>query len=209
MLIVGDGPAAAALRARADGVNDRLGREVVKFTGSLADPREAYAAADLVVGMGSSSLRAMAMGKPVIAQGERGFSKVFEEPARDYFLHHGFWGVGDGQPNAGRLAAQARPLLGDESRLRELAAYGQATVRERFSLERGTRVQLEVYEAVAAAGVTRRWGEAAGAAGRAVKLELDNHDPRRKRARAGAEAALLAAAGAGTGAARPELAPIA
>jgi L-malate glycosyltransferase len=194
LLLVGDGPAGASLRARAEHVNRRWGREVVKFTGALNDPRPAYAAADLVLGMGSSSLRAMAMEKPVVVQGERGFSKVFEPSAYGYFAHNGFWGLGSGGPDAARLIGQMRELLIDAARREELARYGRAIVAERFSLERGNRFQLGVYEVVASARRRRKWGEAAIAAGRALRLELDNHDPRTKRARGASEAARLAAA---------------
>lgn len=194
LLIVGDGPANLALRARAEHVNSLWGREVVRFTGALADPRKAYAAADLVLGMGSSSLRAMAIGKPVIVQGERGFSQVFEPAGYDHFLHQGFWGIGDGLPNAHRLADQMRGLLTDGERRAELASYGRATVAERFSLERGIRLQLDIYDTVAANRARRRWSDAAVAAGRALGLELHNHDPRQKRARSAAEAARLSAA---------------
>jgi L-malate glycosyltransferase len=193
LLLAGDGPAAPALRARAEAVNRRHGREVVRFAGALADPRPAYAAADLVLGMGGSALRAMATAKPVIVQGEAGFSKVFEPAASAYFLRHGFWGVGDGRPNAHRLAEQMRELLADEERRLQLARYGRETVVERFSLERAARLQLDIYDKVLTAGAGRRWGEAAAAAGRALRLELDNHDPRRKRALASFEAARLAA----------------
>ena len=39
------------------------GRTVISFAGMLVDPRAAYSAADIVVGMGSSALRAMAFAK--------------------------------------------------------------------------------------------------------------------------------------------------
>jgi L-malate glycosyltransferase len=194
LLVVGEGPAGAALRARAEHVNRALGREAVKFAGALADPRPAYAAADVVLGMGGSSLRAMATGKPVIVQGERGFSRVFEPAARDYFLHHGLWGVGDGSPNAGRLAEQIGGLLTDTERRTELARYSRETVTDRFSLERAALIQLSIYDAVRHERPRRDWREAAGTAGRALRLEIDNHDPRRKRAQSAAEAARLAAA---------------
>lgn len=206
LLVVGNGPAGAALRACAARVNRRWQRDVIRFTGGLADPREAYAAADLVLGMGSSSLRAMAMAKPVIVQGERGFAKVFEPSGRDYFLRHGFWGIGDAQPDPGLLASQIRTLLGDGARRAELASYCRATVSERFSIERAARLQLDAYEAVVAAGVDRRWGEAARAAARALRLEVGNHDPRRKRAERAAETARLAAAEARAGAGRAAVA---
>ncbi len=195
LLIVGDGPAAASLRARAEQVNRRWQREVVKFAGARLDPRPAYAAADLVVGMGSSALRAMAIAKPVVVQGEAGFSRVFEPASYDYFLREGFWGVGEGLANAPRLAEQMRDLLTDAERRERLASYGRATVVERFSLQRAIGLQLDAYERVVAAGVERRWSDAASAASRALGLEIRNHDPRQKRARSAAETARLAGAG--------------
>ena len=194
LLTVGDGPASDALRARAERVNSRHGRAVVRFAGALADPRPAYAAADLVLGMGGSSLRAMAAAKPVIVQGEGGFSKPFAPAGRDYFLRHGFWGVGDGSDNARRLAGQVRELLADRELRLALGRYGRETVVERFSLQRATRLQLGIYETILAARTAGRLREAAAAAGRALRLELDNHDPRRKRALAASEAGRLAAA---------------
>ncbi len=208
LLIAGDGPAGPALRARAEQVNQRLGRDAVKFAGALADPRAAYAAADLVIGMGSSSLRAMAIGKPVIVQGERGFSRTFEPAGYDYFLRHGFWGLGDGTPNTERLAEQMASLLSDAERRAELGSYGLSTVAERFSLERGTRFQLGIYEVVATRRPSRPWGEAGRVAGRAARLEIDNHRPKTKRARAGSEAEQLAAAEAPRAAVQPTPAPV-
>lgn len=194
LLIAGDGPAAGALRQRAERVNGRLGREAIRFAGALADPRPAYAAADLVLGMGGSSLRAMAAGKPVIVQGERGFSLPLEPDSREYFLQHGFWGIGEGGDNAPRLAAQVRELLGDETRRAELGAYGRQLVEARFSLRRARELQQTIYDDVRATGPQPAWREAAVAAGRALRLEIENHDPRRKRSRSATEAARLATA---------------
>jgi glycosyltransferase involved in cell wall biosynthesis len=207
LLVVGDGPAAASLRERAACVNERLGREAIRFAGALADPRPAYAAADLVLGMGGSSLRAMAIGKPVIVQGEAGFSRVFEPEGRHYFLRHGFWGVGDGGPNAVRLAGQIRALLEDPQRRADLGAFSRRTVARRFSLERATRIQLGIYDTTLEEAPGHSWSEAATAAARALRLEIDNHDPRRKRRLGAAEAARLAAAQSpGASTARPGVA---
>lgn len=194
LLVVGDGPAGAALRARAEQVNGSLGRDAIRFAGALADPRPAYAAADLVLGMGGSSLRAMAIGKPVIVQGERGFSRVFAPDDRDYFLRHGLWGIGDDRPNAQQLANQIRGLLTNEKRRTELGRYSRETVATRFSLERAARVQMGIYNTVLDERPRPRWSEAATVAARALRLELDNHDPRRKRALSASEAARLDAA---------------
>ena len=41
------------------------------LAGEMLDPRPAYAAADVVLGMGGSALRGMAFGKPLVVQGVR------------------------------------------------------------------------------------------------------------------------------------------
>ncbi len=194
LVIVGGGPAEHALATRADAVNRRWGRAVIRFSGPLSDPRAAYAAADVVLGMGSSALRAMSIGKPVVVQGERGFSLPLEPTTCAHVLHHGFWGMGDGRPAGARLADQLRPLLADPALRADLGAWGRRLVEERFSLERAVGLQLGIYEQVLALGRTPSPADAAIAAGRALQIELDNHDPRRKRARQRAEHALLAAA---------------
>ena len=71
-VIVGDGTSRAELERLARETNVELGREAVLLTGALIDPRPAYAAADIVVGMGGSALRGMAFGKPVVVVGEQG-----------------------------------------------------------------------------------------------------------------------------------------
>ena len=158
LAIVGDGPAAAALRERAAAVNARWGREVVSFTGPMQDPRAAYAAADLVLGMGSSALRALSIGRPVVVQGEEGFSKVFEPATVPYFLRHGMWGRAEAGWTVQRLAEQIDDLLVDPARRAELGAFGRRTVEERFSLSRARRGQLEIYSEVRRSRAPRELG---------------------------------------------------
>jgi glycosyltransferase involved in cell wall biosynthesis len=196
LVLVGDGDARPQLEARALEVNRRLGRPVVALTGSLTDPRPAYAAADVTVGMGSSALRAAAIGKPVVVQGEQGFSLPLEPATVDTFLWQGFWGTGDGPGGGDRLATQLEPLVADIDRRRRLGAYGRRLVTERFSLARATDLLVEEYTAAIAASADRRrpWREAVTMAGRAMALEIEQHRPSVKRARAAEEAAKLDAA---------------
>jgi L-malate glycosyltransferase len=194
LVIVGGGPAEAALHGRAAEVNRRWGREVVSFAGAMSDPRAAYAAADVVVGMGSSALRALSIGRPVVVQGEEGFSKPFEPETLAYFLRHGLWGRAEDDWTVQRLAEQIHALLADSRRRAELGAFGRRTVEERFSLGRAVARQLEIYDEVLARGRRMSSADAATTARRAVRLELENHDPRRKRARRRTEQSLLAAA---------------
>jgi glycosyltransferase involved in cell wall biosynthesis len=194
LLLVGGGPAHGPLRARADAVNARWGREIVGFTGSLADPRPAYAAADVVVGMGSSALRAMAIGRPLVVQGERGFSKTFAPEALPYFLWRGFWGIGDDPPTAALLAGQLDALLRDAALRERLGAYGRRTVEDRFSLDYFAGHLLAIYDEIAGTGRRVRPADLVLPAVRALGMEAENHNPRRKRERHAREATLLAAA---------------
>jgi glycosyltransferase involved in cell wall biosynthesis len=195
LVLVGGGEAEPFLRARARSVNAGAGRDVVRFAGELADPRTAYAAADVVVGMGSSALRAMSMGRPVIVQGERGFSEIFGPETLGHFLLNGFWGTGDGQANAELLARQLRSLLADPAWRAELGAFGRSVVQHRFSLERAVARQLEIYAQVHELGRAIRPTAVAVAAGRALRLEVENHNPRRRRLENQVEASLPATTG--------------
>lgn len=197
LLLVGGGLALDALRERAATVNRRRGREVVGLPGFAADPRAAYAAADLVVGMGSSALRALAIGRPLVVQGERGFSELFEPATLDLFLRQGFHGLGDGAPGADRLAGQIGGLLADPRRRAELGRFGRQVVAERFSLARAVAVLLEIYGELLAREARRDLPDLLRAAARALWLEFENHDPRRKRRQRSFEERLFGAARGG------------
>ena len=108
LLLVGDGMLRPELQQLADAANAELGRAAVALTGVLLDPRPAYAAADLVVGMGGSALRAMAFGKPVVVVGEHGFSVPFNPQTAESLYYKGFGGVGDGFMKAGRARDSVR-----------------------------------------------------------------------------------------------------
>ncbi|MEU5878049.1 glycosyltransferase family 4 protein [Spirillospora sp. NPDC047279] len=149
LVIVGDGPCRAQVESRATEVNARLGRRAVILTGELDDPRPAYAAASIALGMGGSALRALAFARPLIVQGEHGFFELLTPETAEIFLDQGWYGVGG--PGATKLAAVLRDLATDEVRRKELGDYGRRLVTDRFSLERAARVQVEIYTAALAA----------------------------------------------------------
>lgn len=154
LLIVGDGPARTEVEAAAEAANRTSGRPVVRMVGALADPRGAYDAADVVIGMGGSALRALAFAKPLVVQGERGFFEVLDPRTAPVFLEQGWYGVGGLDPATpgGRAAAADRlidvvaPLLADGQARTRLGAYGRRLLEERFSLTAAAVVQEAVYE---------------------------------------------------------------
>ena len=133
-VIVGSGEAQNELEEKASEVNEMLGREAVVFAGELSDPRSAYEAADIVVGMGGSALRGAAFGKPVVVVGENGFSNGLEPSTGDWFFYHGMFGHGDGDPGNEQLSGHLRKLAMSREVRESVGAYAQRFVTERFSL---------------------------------------------------------------------------
>ncbi|HSV66369.1 MAG TPA: glycosyltransferase family 4 protein [Mycobacteriales bacterium] len=150
LAIVGDGPSRPVLAERAR----EVGGGATVLTGQLADPRPAYAAADVMLGMGGSALRGMAFGTPLVVQGERGFWELLTPGSAARFLAQGWYGVGSGGDGAATLAGILRGLLADPGERDRLGRYARELVVDRFSLEHAAGVQEAVY--AAATGGQRR-----------------------------------------------------
>ena len=134
-VIVGSGEARKELETEAARVNEMLGRKAVVFAGELSDPRGAYEAADIVVGMGGSALRGAAFRKPVIVVGENGFSNPLDPETGDRFYYNGIFGHGNGDPGNEQLGGHLRKLAMSREAREYGGAYGHQFVTERFSLE--------------------------------------------------------------------------
>jgi len=158
------------------------GRRAVVLTGELADPRPAYAAADVMLGMGGSALRGLAFGAPLVVQGERGFWRLLTPESAPTFLDQGWYGVGsdvDSVAGVDRLAGILTDLLADPGARERLAGYGRRLVVERFSLDRAAAVQEDVYAAVLA-GVPVRGRAAVTADAARSAAGVTRHQLRRK-----------------------------
>lgn len=134
-VIVGDGAARPEIERQAKAANTALGRQAVILTGALADPRPAYAAADIVLGMGGSALRGMAFGKPVIVTGEKGFARPFCPQSAETFETTGFYGVGRDDGETYHLENMIRGLARDSLLRGAIGAFGQDYVNRNHALE--------------------------------------------------------------------------
>jgi glycosyltransferase involved in cell wall biosynthesis len=149
LVIVGGGPMHDELAARAMEVNACNGRRVIVLAGEMMDPRTAYAAADIVVGMGGSALRGLAFGKPLIVVGEEGFSELLTPSSLSTFLRQGWYGKGPGSMGAGMAGmVGALQRLLDKPELRtELGSSSRRLVVERFSIQHAAELQEKEYVA--------------------------------------------------------------
>ncbi|MCI3270493.1 glycosyltransferase [Streptomyces cylindrosporus] len=137
LALVGDGPARAPLEQRAPAT--------VRFAGDVADPRDWYLAADLVVlpsrweGMALAPLEAMACSCPVI---------VSDVPGARESLPPGYAPTGLVPPGDTRALADAvAALLADREGCRSLGKLARAHVCEQHGVQRVVERMDAVYEA--------------------------------------------------------------
>lgn len=156
LVVTGHGPSADEFRALAEKVNAALGRRAVIMTGPLTDPRPAYAACDIALGMGGSALRALAFGKPLIVIGRQGFVKPFRPSTAEDFLFHGFSGCGSGDLDPRPLAAHLRGLVDRPDVRSELGAFGRQLILDQFSLKVASAKLEAVYTKAAVQTYPRR-----------------------------------------------------
>jgi glycosyltransferase involved in cell wall biosynthesis len=162
LVIVGDGPARPEVARAADLANAQGGHRIVHLLGEWREPRPAYAAADVVIGMGGSAIRSLAFGKALIVQGERGFWQTATPETVATYLEQGWFGLG--RPGDGRVQGAVRFMaevasLGQDRRRRELGRWGRALAVERFSLEAAGRRQERLYQRVLASRPRARQAE--------------------------------------------------
>jgi glycosyltransferase involved in cell wall biosynthesis len=143
LVLVGDGRSRTEIAERAAKANAQAGRTVVRLTGEVADPRPAYAAADVVVGQGGSALRGMAFGKPLVVVGEQGFSSLLTPESSPLFLRQGWYGLG-GDGVAGLRSCLERLVESPEQRA-TLGGFARQLVVDRFALTRAARIQEDEY----------------------------------------------------------------
>jgi glycosyltransferase involved in cell wall biosynthesis len=155
LVIVGDGPLRGELESLADQANREAGRTAVSLVGAMLDPREAYAAADAVVGMGGSALRGMAFAKPVVIVGAGGFAELFSEQNAARFHYQGFYGE-DWATSDDRLHRRALLQLVSRDISEQLGQFSRQFVREHFALDRVGTVLVRLLAERVSAG-TKRW----------------------------------------------------
>lgn len=174
LLVVGDGPARDRVAEGAEAANRRAERRVVVLAGELRDPRPAYAAADVCIGMGGSALRALAFAKPLVVQGESGFFLPLSEETADVFSWQGWYGTGaDPELGVAALREALVPLLRDPALRERRAALGRRLV-ERCSVEAAAQQQLRIYEEalVSAPGAVRHAADSGRAAAQLVRYKV-------------------------------------
>ena len=136
LLVVGDGPARAEVEAWATTINQEVGAGTVVLVGMLPEPGPAYAAADVVLGVGGSLLRGMARGKPAVCLGRAGYAVTVDACSAPGLRDRLFYGVGDGRDGSEDAVAALRELLTDDEARRRAGQFARQVVEEGYGLRR-------------------------------------------------------------------------
>jgi glycosyltransferase involved in cell wall biosynthesis len=148
LVILGDGPASAAIAARAA----PLGESVI-LTGHRRDVLEVLDASDVLLHPTSADafptalLEAMAAGVPIVASSVGGIPEIVEDGRNGMLL--------PAPPVAGQVASALEALLSDPGRRRALADAARARFNGRFTVEAWIDRLRPVYEGAVADGPVR------------------------------------------------------
>ena len=179
LLVAGSGDAFIRLARLADARNAALGRPAIRLLGAMADPRPVYATATLMLGMGSSAARALAFGRPLIVQGERGTCEIFTEETAASLYRRSFWNEIPNDDPAGELARAIRQVLGNP-RTPHVGAFSRGFAERHFGLAAMAERLAETYAEALRRYRPGAWLADLGLEWRALTRQppFRSHDPR-------------------------------
>jgi hypothetical protein len=140
LVIVGTGNNVAALQARADEVNAAVGRAAEPPMPSMM-----------------SAARSLAFAKPLGAQGEAGWSMLFEPSSAEFVARSSYWSPDVEPEAAARLVTIVAPLIADPARRAELGRFGREFAEQRFSLTAMADLLAGFYRSVLGEYSSRDW----------------------------------------------------
>ena len=148
LVIVGTGNDEKRLRGIGAEVNSQMGRRACVFVGPLSDPRPAYAAADIVIGMGGSAARGLSFGKPLVVAGEYGWFMTFRPETAQAIFRTSFWSEEHVPDPVAVLLAQLKPLLLSAEERERLGLFGRAFAVRNFGLANMAERLAGIYDEV-------------------------------------------------------------
>lgn len=157
LVIVGGGNQEGRLRAIGEEVNTALGRRACVFTGAMANPRPAYAAADVVLGMGGSAARGLSFGKPLVVVGEYGWFKTFVPENAAALFRTSFWNEERTANPVDELIRELAPLLASADERMRLGRFGRVFAESNFGLTAMAERLASIYDQARAGYRTRDW----------------------------------------------------
>ena len=160
LLVAGEGRGLPQVRAVAESINKRHGRQAVVLLGHVGNVASLFRQSDIVLGIGRGLWEGMALAKPAIVVGAMGMAGVVCPDTVEELAFYNFAGRNVTEPASPEpLAAQLDEILSDDAYAADLAGYSKRYILEHYDARVGA-ARLEAIAAAAAggeAGLTRAW----------------------------------------------------
>ncbi len=157
LIIVGTGDAEIRLRGLADQVNASRRRHGIVLAGPMSDPRCAYAAADIVIGMGGSAARSLSFGKSLVVSGEAGWFRTFNPESSAELFRNSFWSPESMRDPVGELRRILFLLLADPGKRSLLGRYGREFALQNFGLPGMAKRLVDTYDSALSGYGFKAW----------------------------------------------------
>ncbi len=147
IIIVGGGTAFDTLSKKADNINSKLSKQVIRLTGPRTDVAEILSTADIFVGVSRAALEAMSEENPVILAGQQGYIGVLKEDVLGTAKRTNFTCRGEALPTVQNLIDDIKEIYSmPKERVAELGALCRRVVIEGYSIDRMAEDHIEVYK---------------------------------------------------------------
>ena len=147
--LVGSGNDYDNIRIKAEAMNTRLNKDVIKMTGPQVDIHRWLAMADVFVGASRAVLEAMAASKPVVASGNEGYMGLINEENLPISIATNFCYRGCGEATTEKLTADLITILDKSPEEREnMGIFGREFVLANYSIDRMADDAIELYREV-------------------------------------------------------------
>jgi glycosyltransferase involved in cell wall biosynthesis len=149
LAVAGDGPLLIRLKEYASSLNNKHGREIIKFLGSIEEIPEFLSWSDVVLGVGRCAFEGMATGKPTCIVGENGLAGVVRDDTVRELQYYNFAGRNIGAPVPPSLLADAiEAIMKDRGDYERLADFSRKFVMENYGYRAGAERLERIYQEV-------------------------------------------------------------
>ncbi|HHX10334.1 MAG TPA: glycosyltransferase family 4 protein [Firmicutes bacterium] len=149
LLVAGDGSDFGIVKTKADEINSRLDREVIRCLGFVLDIPSLLAATDIVLGMSRAALEAMAMAKPVVIFGPEGIFGPVSPDNIDMLEKRNYVSLDAPYPPTSEVLYRfIDELIPDPAKCAILGDFGRQMVVERHSEESVAKATERIYREI-------------------------------------------------------------
>lgn len=145
--LVGDGDDFARVQQLVSALQQKYGKDKIVMAGARTNINEFVSMSDFFVGVSRSVMEAMAAGKPVIVAGNEGYIGIFDRDKLEASVLTNFCCRGEEPATAEHLKKDLCTLLEmPEEKLKMLSDYGKEVIMQRYSIQKMTNDNIEVYK---------------------------------------------------------------